>query len=106
MSGHYRAAVAGRRASVKFVRQRAETLMQGGWSPGAAARCSECAMRKRKGKLTHEEQVDEIVQTLMHDNLPKSERIRLMKELVQRGEDLPDEALEEALKRLLERLLF
>ena len=54
-----------------------------------------------------EEQAEEIVQTLLHeDNLPKPERIRLMKELVRRGDDLPDEALELALKRLLERILF
>lgn len=52
-------------------------------------------------------QVEEIVQSLLHeDNLPKAERIRLMKELVRRGDDMPDEALELALKRLLERILF
>ncbi|MCA8971773.1 MAG: hypothetical protein KDC95_18440 [Planctomycetes bacterium] len=54
-----------------------------------------------------EEQVEEVVAALLHDpNLPKKERIRLMKELVRKGEDLPDEALELALKRLLERILF
>ena len=63
-------------------------------------------MARKTRKRTHQEQVEEIVQTLMHDNLPKTERIRLMKELVQRGEDLPDEALQEALRRLLERLLL
>ena len=62
--------------------------------------------RKTTSKADREEQIEEIVQTLMHDNLSKPERIRLMKELVSRGERLPDEALEEALKRLLQRILF
>lgn len=54
-----------------------------------------------------DKQVEDVIETLMHeDNLPKSERIRLMKELVRKGEELPDEALEIALKRLLERILF
>lgn len=54
-----------------------------------------------------EDQVEEVVAALLHDpNLPKKERIRLMKELVKRGDELPDEALELALKRLLERILF
>ena len=59
-----------------------------------------------KRKATHEEQVEEIVLTLLHDNLPKAQRIKLMKELVHKGESLPDSAFEEALRRLLERILF
>ena len=51
-------------------------------------------------------QVEDLVQSLMHGNLPKKDRIRLMKELVKKGDELPDEALELALKRLLERILF
>lgn len=73
---------------------------------GAACDVRRPRMTKRQPKLTHQEQVDEIVRTLMHDRLPKDERIRLMKDLVARGDDLPDEALAEALKKLLERLLL
>jgi hypothetical protein len=46
-----------------------------------------------------------IIEDLMDLTLPKSERILLLKELVARGEELPDEVLEDALKRLMERLL-
>ncbi len=63
-------------------------------------------MTNAKRKRTHEQQVDEIVEKLMHDQLPKGDRIRLMKDLVRRGDDLPDEVLKDALQRLLEHLLL
>ncbi|MEZ5988601.1 MAG: hypothetical protein R3F30_05670 [Planctomycetota bacterium] len=50
-------------------------------------------------------QVDELVDRLIDTSQPKAERIRLLKELIARGEDLPEEILEEGLKRLMERLL-
>ncbi len=49
--------------------------------------------------------LDPIIEDLMDLTLPKSERIQLLKELVARGEELPDEVLEDGLKRLMERLL-
>ena len=49
--------------------------------------------------------LDSIIEDLMDLSLPKSERILLMKELIARGEELPDEVLEEGLKRLMEKLL-
>ncbi len=48
--------------------------------------------------------VDRIVDELLDSSLAKGERIELLRELVRRGEDLPDEVLENALRRLMERL--
>ena len=48
--------------------------------------------------------VDRIVDELLESSLAKGERIELLRELVRRGEDLPDEMLENALRRLMERL--
>ena len=48
--------------------------------------------------------VDQIVDELLEGSLAKGERIELLRELVRRGEDLPDEMLESALRRLMERL--
>ena len=48
--------------------------------------------------------VDQIVDELLEGSLAKGERIELLRELVRRGENLPDEMLESALRRLMERL--
>lgn len=48
--------------------------------------------------------VDQIVDKLLESDLSKEERIALLRELVERGEDLPDEMLVSALRRLMERL--
>ena len=48
--------------------------------------------------------VDQIVNQLLESSLAKGERIELLRELVRRGEELPDEMLENALRRLMERL--
>ena len=48
--------------------------------------------------------VDRIVKELLENPLPKQERMKLLRELVECGEDLPDEMLAEALRRLMERL--
>jgi hypothetical protein len=48
--------------------------------------------------------VDRIVDELLESSLAKGERIELLRELVRRGEELPDEMLESALRRLMERL--
>jgi glutamyl-tRNA reductase len=48
--------------------------------------------------------VEQVVQELMNRSIPKSERMRLLRELVRSGEDVPDELLEKALRRLMERL--
>ncbi len=49
--------------------------------------------------------LDDIIEDLMDLRQPKSQRIQLMKELIAKGEELPDEMLEEGLKRLMEKLL-
>lgn len=48
--------------------------------------------------------VDRIVNELLEKPLSKDERVELLRELVQRGEELPDEMLSGALRRLMERL--
>ena len=48
--------------------------------------------------------VDRIVQQLLDEPLTKAERMKLLRELVEKGEDLPDEMLTQALQKLMERL--
>ena len=48
--------------------------------------------------------VDRIVDELLGKPLTKGERVELLRELVKRGEELPDEMLTVALRRLMERL--
>jgi hypothetical protein len=48
--------------------------------------------------------VDQIVEELLRQPLSKAERMRLLRELVRRGEDLPDAMLEDALHKLMDRL--
>lgn len=48
--------------------------------------------------------VDQIVQELLERGGTKAERMKLFRELIRRGEDLPDELLNSALQKLMERL--
>jgi hypothetical protein len=50
------------------------------------------------------ESVDRVVQELMNREIPKAERVRLLRQLVKSGEEVPDELLDQALRRLMERL--
>lgn len=50
------------------------------------------------------ETVERLVQELMDRQMPKADRMRLLRELVQSGEDVPDELLDRALRKLMERL--
>jgi hypothetical protein len=50
------------------------------------------------------ETVEKLVQELMDRQMPKADRMRLLRELVQSGEDVPDELLDRALRKLMERL--
>jgi hypothetical protein len=62
-------------------------------------------MPKRNRSAALEERLDEIVEQLLQRNRPKKERIRLMKRLVALGEKLPEELVEDALARIMERML-
>jgi hypothetical protein len=53
---------------------------------------------------TSDNKVDRIVRELMERPLPRTERIRLLRELVRSGDEVPDELLEAALRKLMERL--
>ena len=48
--------------------------------------------------------VDQIVQELLDRGGTKAERMKLFRELIRRGEDVPDELLNSALQKLMERL--
>lgn len=48
--------------------------------------------------------VDRIVEELLQRSSSKEERMRLFRELVRRGDELPAEMLEDALQRLMDRL--
>ena len=48
--------------------------------------------------------VDQIVEDLLEKSLSKSERIHLLRELVREGDDVPEELLNAALRRLMEKL--
>jgi hypothetical protein len=50
------------------------------------------------------ENVDRLVQELMDRQLTKAERMQRLRELVQSGKDVPDELLDQALRKLMERL--
>jgi hypothetical protein len=50
------------------------------------------------------EAIDRIVQELMDRQLSKGERVRRLRELVRSGEDVPDELMDLALRRLMEHL--
>ena len=50
------------------------------------------------------EDVDLLVQELMDRDLSKVERMKLLRELVNSGEDVPDDLMDQALRKLMERL--
>ena len=53
---------------------------------------------------SEEPTVDQIVRDLLEGTLTKAERMERFRELVRRGEDVPDELLDVALQRLMDRL--
>lgn len=48
--------------------------------------------------------VERIVEQLMDRNLTKEERIRCLRDLARSGEDVPDELMDQALRKLMERI--
>jgi uncharacterized membrane protein len=50
------------------------------------------------------EAVERIVEELMDCSLTKQERIQRLRELAKSGDDVPDELMDQALKKLMERL--
>ena len=54
--------------------------------------------------MAGESQVDRIVQELLEKGGTKAERMKLFRELVRQGDDLPEEMLNSALRKLMERL--
>ncbi len=55
---------------------------------------------------TKKSRVDEIVEELLEQPLDKAERMSLLRELVRRERDAPDQLLDEALQKLMERLIY
>jgi hypothetical protein len=54
-------------------------------------------------KLTSEA-VERIVEELMDGSLTKAERIRRLRELAMSGDDVPDELMDQALRKLMGRI--
>jgi len=50
------------------------------------------------------ETVERIVEELMDGDLPKAERMQRLRELARSGEDVPDELMDQALRKLMERI--
>ena len=50
------------------------------------------------------EAVERIVEELMDRNLTKQERIQRLRELARSGDDVPDELMDQALRKLMERI--
>jgi len=48
--------------------------------------------------------VERIVEELMDASLSKAERIQRLRELARSGEDVPDELMDQALRKLMERI--
>lgn len=48
--------------------------------------------------------VERIVEELMEKDLTKSERMQRLRELAQSGDDVPDTLMDEALRKLMDRL--
>ena len=48
--------------------------------------------------------IDRIVEELMDRDLSKAQRIKCLRELAKSGDDLPDELMDEALRKLMERI--
>ncbi|MFK7740726.1 MAG: hypothetical protein AB8H80_10415 [Planctomycetota bacterium] len=48
--------------------------------------------------------VDRIVEALMDRDLAKPQRIELLRQLARSGDDVPDELMDEALRKLMERI--
>lgn len=53
---------------------------------------------------SEEPTVDQIVRDLLEGTLTKAERKERFRDLVRRGEDVPDELLDMVLRRLMDRL--
>lgn len=49
--------------------------------------------------------LDQVVNDLLETGGTKEERMRLLRELVRRGMQLPDEVLDSALQKLMERIV-
>jgi len=48
--------------------------------------------------------VDRIVEELMGRDLTKADRMKCLRELVKSGDEVPDELMDEALRKLMERI--
>ena len=65
---------------------------------------SSCSVVVATGMEAEEPTVDRIVRELLEQPLSKAERIARFRELVRQGDAVPDELLDMALRKLMERL--
>jgi hypothetical protein len=50
------------------------------------------------------ETVERLVEELMQGDLSKAERMQRLRDLARSGEDVPDELMDQALRKLMERI--
>lgn len=55
-------------------------------------------------RKTNSEAVERIVEELLDNDLSKAERVARLRELARSGEDVPDELMDQALRKLMERI--
>jgi len=53
---------------------------------------------------TSKPDIDRIVQELMDGDLSKAQRLKRLRELAESGDDVPEELMDQALRKLMERI--
>ncbi len=66
--------------------------------------CATYASRLSTVSKLSSEAIERIVEELMERDLSKVQRIKLLRELAKSGDDVPDALMDQALRKLMERL--
>lgn len=78
-----------------------------GWLGSIASKAQATAHNTHPGSnnlTTSKPDIDRIVQELMDGELSKAQRIKRLRELAASGDDVPDELMDQALRKLMERI--
>ena len=81
---------------------------QGNWLAGPIAATRRQLRTKRTRALFNltksKTDIDRIVQELMEGDLTKAQRIKRLRDLAKSGDDVPEQLMDEALRKLMERI--
>lgn len=64
----------------------------------------ECRGLERQGMGNRKPSAEELIAELVRRPEPRARRVEILRELVRRGEELPDAMLDEAMRRLMDLL--